>query len=223
MCLLKVKDEPDYSVPARVRTVRKSRTYTPSPPRRYSSTRIFEERRPPPPSVHLEPPPTLPDSPPPPSAHHSVSRVASRRTSRAPSVHRSHYVEVEHDTSSSSSSSSSSSDDVRSRTTHKTAKTHKSSHTHRSSKSKATATAPPPAPASEYSIHEKELKRERAYSRPKEEYETYRYVNAPPDVSRSRSRRDYHDDPRASRGSYARDTRIMIEDDYGRRQVEYRR
>ncbi|KAK3718820.1 hypothetical protein LTR37_004736 [Vermiconidia calcicola] len=180
-------------------------------------TRIVEERRPPPPSVHLEPLPHLPTPPPPPSAHHSVRRVESRRTSHAPSVHRSHYVEVEQDTSSSSSSSSSSSDDMRSRTTHKTAKTRKSSNTHRSSKSKATA------PASEYSVHEKELRRERAYSRPKEEYETYRYVNAPPDVSRSRSRRDYHDDPRASRGSYARDTRIMIEDDHGRRQIEYRR
>jgi len=246
---MKVKEEPDYTVPARVRTYKRtSRRYS-SPPRyytdneysrrisrqhepayddrryeRYSSKRVVEERRPssvalpppadppaapPPPSVHTSPPPP-PSIPPPPSTHHSATKVetathVSRQPSRAPSNRtagtRTHFVEVEHDADSGTSSSSSSStslSDVRSRATHKTNHTNhtrNTSHTHRTSVS--SSHRPPP---SEYSIHErkKEIRRERAYSRPKDQYETYRYVNAPDDgygpmapQRRSGSRKEY--------------------------------
>lgn len=246
MCLMRVKEEPDYTVPARVRSYKRtSRRYS-SPPRyytddeysrrvsrqyeprhsdrrydRYSSTRVVEERKPstvvlpppadppaapPAPSVHTSPPPP-PVVPPPPSTHHSNTRLetatsVSRNPSRAPSTRtgaRTHFVEVEHDedSGSSSSSSSSSRDDLRSRTTHKTNHTRGTSHTHRTSVSSSHR-----PPASEYSLHEreKEVRRERAYSRPRDQYETYRYVNAPqPDDGygppsgqrRSGGRRDY--------------------------------
>ncbi|KXL48596.1 hypothetical protein M433DRAFT_148608 [Acidomyces richmondensis BFW] len=228
MCFVSVKEEEDYSVPARYKRVTRVRRYSPSPPRveRVSRTRYVEERRPeytrprsavaplPPPAPKLttvpEPPPA-PVPPPPPSLPSSThlettksETVKSRRTSRAPSVRsvsRTHYVEVEHDeeTSSSSSSSSGPSSKVPSKAA--------SNHTRRSSKSKAT-TAPPPPPtppsASEYSFHEREreFRRERGYSgsRPVDEYETYRYIDAP----RSRSRLSGSYDPRASRDSYRR-------------------
>lgn len=249
MCLMKVKEEPDYSVPARVRTYKRtSRRYS-SPPRfytdneysrrvsrtyepahddrryeRYSSSRVIEERKPstaalkppppadpPAPSVHTSPPPP-PSIPPPPSTHHSNTKLetatsVSRQPSRAPSTGtgtRTHFVEVEHDADSGTSSSSSSStslDDLRSRTTHKTNHTRNTSHTNKSHRTSVSSSHRPPA--SEYSIHEreKEIRRERAYSRPRDQYETYRYVNAPqPDDGygppapsrRSGSRRDYH-------------------------------
>lgn len=192
MCLFNVKEEPDYSVPARVTNFRRDRTYSSDRPRsaRYSSTRIIEERRP---SGYTLPPPGPPAPLPPParnahfsstdievkqsqsrrsfsrppSVHQSTTAVETKRTSRAPSVRsrtRTHYVEVDHDTSSSSSSSSSS-DDLRSRTTHKTSNTRKSGTTHKSSKTRTTA------PASEYSIHEKEIRRERTYARPRDGYD----------------------------------------------------
>lgn len=246
MCLMKVKEEPDYSVPARVRTYKRtSRRYS-SPPRyytdaeysrrisrqyepaytdrrydRYSSTRVVEERKPsavalpppadpPAPSVHTSPPPPA-TVPPPPSTHHSHSKLetatsVSRQPSRAPSTRtgtRTHFVEVEHDADSGTSSSSSSAaslDDLRSRTTHKTNHTRNTSHTNKSHRT-SVSSSHRPAP-SEYSIHEreKEIRRERVSSRPRDQYETYRYVNAPqpddgygppPSQRRSGSRRDY--------------------------------
>ena len=277
MCLMRVKEEPDYTVPARVRSYKRtSRRYS-SPPRyytdepeyysrrvsrryepepvytdrrydRYSSSRVVEERKPstvalpppadppaappapsvhtdpppppsvhtnppPPPSVHTSPPPP-PSIPPPPRSHHSTAKhdtltSVSRNPSRAPSARtgtRTHFVEVEHDadsgTSSSSSSSQSSLDDLRSRTTHKTNHTRNTSHTNKSHRTSVSSSHKPPA--SEYSIHEreKEIRRERGYSRPRDQYETYRYVNAPPlqpddgygppaGQRRSGSRRDY--------------------------------
>ncbi|KAK5113882.1 hypothetical protein LTR85_010415 [Meristemomyces frigidus] len=235
MCLLKVKEEEDYSVPARYKRVSRVRRYSPSPPRVERITRrsYVEERRPsptyalPPPAPAPLPPPTIIEPPPP---EHSVRsetvRSRSRHTSRAPSVRapsrvsvtQSHYVEVDEDNSTSSSSSSS--EDVRSRAT--------SHHTRKTSRSaKAPSTAPP---ASEYSIHEREreVRRERRASRPpREEYETFRYVPAPPtDSGRSRSRAGSGNfDPRASRESYAprRETRVQIEDEGGRRDVRVRR
>ena len=231
MCLLKVKEEPDLSVPARVREVRRVRGYSTSPPRsaRYSSTRIIEERRPsgynmtqpdpsplPPPasSVYADLPPAPPAPPPAPGASYSSTRIEAKRSSRAPSVQsrtRSHYVEVEHESDSSSSSSSSSSDGLRSRTT----KPHRTSNTHKSSKSQTAA-------PSEYSEHEREIRRERRYSKPRGEYETYRYVNAPPDYGRSSSRRVDYGDPRASQSSYRERERVVMDDEFGRRRREYR-
>ncbi|KAK1078287.1 hypothetical protein LTR48_008514, partial [Friedmanniomyces endolithicus] len=96
---------------------------------------------------------------------------------RAPSVRsttRSHYVEVEEDEESSTESEESS-EDVRSRApSHRTRKTAKS-------------VAPP---LSEYSVHEreKEIRRERIV--PKPEFETYRYVNAPPEKENYRRERE---------------------------------
>jgi len=206
------------------------RRYSPSPPRveRVSRTRYIEERRPesisppttvaplpppfPKPPTVSERPPGPPAPPPPPSFRSSThlettksETVKSRRTSRAPSVRsatRTHYVEVEHDEETSSSSSSSSG--PASKVPSKAA----SHHTRKSSRSKA-ATAPPPPPptapsVSEYSFHEREreFRRERGYSgsRPMDEYETYRYIDAP----RSKSRLSGNYDPRASRDSYRR-------------------
>jgi hypothetical protein len=209
MCLLKVKEERDDYAP-RVRRVKRVSTYS-TPPRSsyYTNTRVAEERQPsdygPPPP--LSPPPVeetyhreshteirqseYPPSPP------SVHTTTKTHTSRAPSQTRTHYVEVNHESESEDDSATSIGDDIRSRTTHKTSKT---SNTHRSSRSRTTA--PTTAP-SEYSIHEreKEIRRERGYSnsRPRPEYETYQYVNAP---GSGQSRR--YDDPRASMGSYGR-------------------
>ena len=240
MCILSPREERiDYPIPARVKKVKRLSTYSPSPPRsaRYSSPHIIEERRP---SGYALPPPDLPSLPPPapsvypeppapppaPSTHHSSTNVESRRSqsrtaSRAPSVQtrtRSHFVEVQHDDESSTSSSSSeSSDDLRSRTTHKTTNTETTSRTRQTSKSQSTA------PATEYSEHEREFRRERTYSRPSD-YETYRYVNAPFESRRSISRRGEFDEPRASRGSFRREReRVVIEDDYGRQRRDYRR
>lgn len=218
MCLMSVKEEPDYTVPARVTRVRRVVRRSPSPPRtaRYTRQSYVEERRP-----SYNPPPPPEPIPSPPSVHETRTVKSERRSSRAPSRapslppppsaaptrrSESHFVEVDHE-SSSSSSSSSSDEDVRSRTTRK------------SSRSKTTA------PASEYSMHEREYRRERGYSSPRPEYETYRYVEAPKDRSISRGPRgSYHDGSRASRdGGFRRETRVVIEDDNGRRKVEYRR
>ena len=244
MCLMKVKEEADYSVPARVRTYKRSSRRYSSPPRyyndaeysrrvsgkyepayrdqtydRYSSSRVIEERKPttvvppppteppaalPPPSVHTSPPPP-PTIPPPPSTLHSsrheTATSVSRQPSHAPTT-RTHYVEVEHDADSGTSnhsSSTSSLDDLRSRTTRRTNHTRNTSHTSKSHRTSVSSAHKPPA--SEYSVHEreKEIRRERAYSRPRDQYETYRYVNAPPrpddgygsPARRSTSRGDY--------------------------------
>lgn len=228
MCLLNVKEEEDYSVPARYKRVSRVRRYSPppSPPRsaRVSRTHYVEERRisapaPLPPPTIIMPPPAPPSVAPPPSVRETV-RSRSRHTSRAPSVRapsvrapsvrapsvtRSHYVEVDEDTTSSSSSSS---EDVRSRAT-----SHHSRKTSRSHKS-----APPP-PASEYSIHEREreIRRSRGYSKPRNDFETYRYIEAPP------GRRSENYEPRESRDSVRRETRVVVEDGHGRRDVRYRR
>ena len=231
MCLLSVKEEPDYSVPARVRSVRKSRTYSPPRPSsaRYSRTRIVEERKPsgpplPPPAPSTYPDYPEPPAPPsPPSGNYNPDRVESRRSRNvaySPNIQvqqsRSHYVEVEHDTSSNSSSSSSSNDDLRSRTTRKTSNTRKTGTIRPSSKPKTTA------PPSEYSIHEREVRRERRVSKPREDYQTSGYVNAPPPDYRGSSSR--FDERRASRGSGYRPSRetVVIEDDFSKRRREYR-
>ena len=236
MCLLSVKEEPGYVGPRRVSNFRGERAYSSPSPQvaRVSKTRIVEERRPsryalpspeppapasippPAPAVYNALPPDPQAPPPPPNAHYSATKIETRqtqtrRTSQPPiatysasSNTYSHYVEVEHDTSSSSSSSSDSSEDVRSRSTHKSANTRKSSH------SKTTA------PASEYSIHEKEYVRDRRWSNPRGQYQTN--WNAPASFSRSRSQRGDYDDPRASQASQRHEReRYMIGDDYARR------
>lgn len=234
-------------MPARYKRVSRVRRYSPSPPPRVERIirkSYIEERRPP--SGYALPPPAPAPLPPPPEIIEPSVRaetVRSRRTSRAPSVKtetvrsksrdvsarapsrvsvtQSHFVEVDEGDETSSSSSSS---DVRSKATSKAT----SHHTRKTSRStvKAPSTAPP---ASEYSFHEREreIRRERRPSRPREEYETFRYVPAPPtDSGRSRSRAGSASiDPRASTGSYTprRETRIHIEDEGGRRDVRYRR
>ncbi|TKA77602.1 hypothetical protein B0A55_03128 [Friedmanniomyces simplex] len=202
MCLFKVKEEEEVYPTARVKRVTRVRRYSPPPPERLEQRTSYyhEERRAP-------PPPAPPSTVPPPPSTHRAETVRSRRTSRAPSVRsttRSHYVEVENeddDSPSSSPSSSSSSEDIRSRaTSHQTRKTAKS-------------VAPP---ASEYSIHEreKEIRRERGYAKPREEFETYRYVNAPPGAAGAGGPKE----------GYRREReRIVIEDGYGRRDRDYRR
>ena len=211
MCLLSVKEE-EAPIPARVVRTRRVIRRSPSPPReiRYTRQSYVEERRPSPPSPprpepepqasmttirteqrteqrHVSRPPSVaPASVAPPSVAPPASVAPSRS---APT----HFVEVEQD-------SSSSEDDVRSRTTRK------------SSRSKSSRSKPrTEVPASEYSIHEREYRRERGYSNPppKPEYETYRYVEAP--RNRSGSKSGYHEGSRASRDSFRR------EDDYGRR------
>jgi hypothetical protein len=111
MCLLKVKEEPYYSEPVRVKEVRRTRrAYSPERVRtaRYSNTRVVEERRPPsynlpppqsippppaPPSYSAGPPPDPPAPPPAPptvnSEHVSIKKTESRRTSRPASLHQS--------------------------------------------------------------------------------------------------------------------------------------
>ncbi|KAK5681588.1 hypothetical protein LTS10_006121 [Elasticomyces elasticus] len=194
MCLLKVKEEETYE-PARVskRTTR-VRRYE-SPPRVQERSSYYHREE------HNEPLP-LPPAP----STYKAETVRSRRTSRAPSVRapsvrsttRSHYVEVEDETSDSSESS----EDVRSRAT---------SHRTRKSSRAPKSVAPP---ASEYSIHEreKEIRRERLAPR-EPEYETYRYVNAPRDA-----RSSGNDVVRREK------ERITIEDGYGKRTSrDYRR
>ena len=254
MCLLKVKEDPYYSEPVRVKEVRlATRSYSPERVRttRYSNTRVVEERRPSsynlpppqsfppppaPPSYSVGPPPDPPAPPPaPPTANSeyvSIKKTESRRTSRAPSVHQStivveteptpsirpsrapsvqspthaSYVEVSHEAESPPSSSPSSSGDVRSHSTRGTSNMHKSAATRRSSVSSPKS----PAPRSEYSEHEKEYRRERAFSggRRQPEYETYQYVNAPSNYDR-----------RASRGSFgyrSSNERQIVQRDYRR-------
>jgi hypothetical protein len=193
MCLMSVREE-EAPVPARVVRTRRVIRRSPSPPpREVRITRqsFVEERRPSPPS-----PPRPEPEPPVSTTIRTEQRTEQRRVSRPPSVAPSrsaptHFVEVDHD-------SSSSEEDVRSRTTRK------------SSRSKSSRSKPrTEAPASEYSIHERETRRERGYSAPKPEYETYRYVEAP--KNRSGSRSGYHEGSRVSRDSFRRD------DDYGRR------
>jgi hypothetical protein len=193
MCLLSVREE-EAPVPARVVRTRRVIRRSPSPPpREVRITRqsYVEERRPSPPS-----PPRPEPEPPVSTTIRTEQRIEQRRVSPPPSVAPSrsaptHFVEVDHD-------SSSSEEDVRSRTTRK------------SSRSKSSRSKPrTEAPVSEYSMHERETRRERDYSAPKPEYETYRYVEAP--KNRSGSRSGYHEGSRVSRDSFRR------EDDYGRR------
>lgn len=167
MCLINVREEEDYSEPARYRRNRRAtRSPSPSAALRFSRRSIIEERQPDfgplPPSI---PPPRLtpaPSSAPlvfptaPPSAgvfsaaiksKRPPSKVASRAASRARSARsraRTAYVEENDEASNSSSSSS----DLRSRRT---------GHSRKSSHSRTTL------PASEYSMHEREVVRERSY------------------------------------------------------------
>lgn len=216
MCLVKVKEEEDYSVPARV--VRRERRR--SPPTERRSTRVSYVQPPRQPSIERtyiiqppQPPPTIVEPPrqqvyaPPPSPP-SAPSVAPEPRSRA------HYVEVS--PASVSSSASSSSEDVRSKTTSKSRRT---------------------APGSEYHLREREYRRESDQSQPRrDDYEHYRYVRAPPErgshdqgglgrgSSREGARSSFVDDPRASRTSYKREReRVVVVGNDGRQTREYRR
>jgi hypothetical protein len=212
MCLVSVKEDDDYAVPARVvkrdrrrsppRTTRVSRAYYEEPQRPQERTYIIQQPPQPPPIItyapsqhdhsdhhsHYDPP-----APPPPASERHSHHAGPQ------------YVEVTPSSRSSSSSSSSSSDDHRSKTT---------------SRSRATG------PQSEYHLREKEVVRERRsphHYANKEDYATYQYVQ-PPRSSGHRSsgnlgpRSSHIDDPHASRSSYnARD--IVVESS---RQREYR-
>ena len=193
------------------KVTRVSRRYSPSPPRtaRMSRTHVIEELRQSSPAPPSSPPPAprAPTIIAPPSVR--AETVVSRRTSRAPptarapsvrSTTRSHYVEVEEE--SASSVSSSDHDDVRSWTT---------AHTRKSSRSKTAAKA-----ETEYSFHEREreVRREKVPSRP--EFETYRYVNAPPDARRRSGSRTGNLDQSVSREEYRRVRERVVVDDDGR-------
>ncbi|QIW99883.1 hypothetical protein AMS68_005401 [Peltaster fructicola] len=195
MCLINVKDEEEEYVPVRVKTVRRI-SRPPSPVR--SIRRTVVERR----SESASLGPLPPSIPPPARSEIPAPSVRSERPkSRAPSTRRarSAYVEVDEETSDSSESSVS----------------RHTSHTRKTSKSRRTA------PASEYSVHEKETRRERDYGRPREEYETYRYVEPPRSQGRGSSQRNsYYEQPRSSRDDYGR--RVTIEDDYRRSSRQYR-
>lgn len=166
MCLVSVREEEDLIVPARrvkeVRQVRRVREFSPPPPpltRRVSRTTIIRESAPSPPRTEIRQP----------------SRPPSIAPSHAPTRASHRYVQVDHEASSSSSSSSSE-EDVRSQVTRKTTKSHHS---------RAPSVPVPPsvrsAPRTEYSMHENEREFRREVSRPRgPDYETYRYVNAPP-------------------------------------------
>lgn len=204
MCLIRVKEEDDYSVPARVvhrerrrsppRTTRVSRTYYEEPARSQDRTYVIQQPPPPPPVITYQvphghdhyhhspaPPPPQPAS----SSHHTVPQ----------------FVEVSPATNSSSSSSSSSSSDGR--------------------RSKKTSHSKTTGPRSEYHMHEKEYLREhhhphRSYEYPpnQERYDTYRYVEPGRSTSRHRSgnfepRSSQYDDPHASRSSYNKKEQIV--------------
>nr|POE89272.1 hypothetical protein CFP56_78183 [Quercus suber] len=194
MCLVSVKDEEPYAAPARVKRVARVRRYS-SPPRDYSRTHIEEHQSfhaappppPPPPEVFSLPLPSVrsPSIAAPPSARAPTVRPPSTvaPSVRSPSVHsraRSHYVEVDERLDDSASSSSSSREDIRSRTSKAT------THTRKSSRSG------PGAPQSVYSLHERdrEIRRERGYSRPRDEFASYKYVDAPSASNRSIGRSD---------------------------------
>ncbi|THW06390.1 hypothetical protein D6D24_09953 [Aureobasidium pullulans] len=229
MCLVSVKeDHDDYEVPARVvrrdrrrsppRTTRVSRAYYEEQPR---PTYVIQQPPQPPPVIayappfeqhdhhdhhsHYDPPPPPPA---PPSERHSHAGRSHAGTSHAGPQ----YVEVSPASRSSSSSSSSSSDGGRSKTT---------------SRSRATGAR------SEYHMREKEYLHERRspHGPPghKDEYETYRYVQPPGNASRPRGsgnldpRSSQIEDPRASRSSYNKREKIVVEDGFGGRTREYRR
>lgn len=212
MCLIKVKEEQDYTVPARV--VRRREM---SPPRRSTTRIILNERTPSPETstyVVTAPEPSV-----------AASEHRSEKPSRAPSLPpppastrgsthtHSNFVRVEEDAESSSSSS----EDVRS----KSSKSQKSRHTRKTSGSNA---------PSEYDIKEREYRRERRFSPPdriqeqrsRDEFDTYRYINAPRDRSENR-RISYGDEPRTSSASYRREReRVVVVENDGRSRREYR-
>lgn len=75
---------------------------------------------------------------------------------------------------------------------------------------------------SEYIVHEREIRRERDYSPDSPRYESFRYVEPPPEEHH------YHDHVRYSRHERSRSRsrdgreRVLIVDDDGRRRREYR-
>lgn len=233
MCFFHVKEEEDFSAPARV--VRRQEI---SPPRRSATRIILQERQaspeastyiiqPPEPSVHASEhysekarsektrsektrPPTIPPPP---------------QSTRGSTHTHSNFVRVEEDVESSSSESSSS-EGVKS----KSAKSHKTSHSKKTSASKAPGSHAPrsnapmsEAPRSEYDVREREYRRER-YSPPeriperrsRDDYDTYRYVNAP--------RTSYGEDPRRGSTSYRREMeRVMVVENDARSRGGYGR
>ena len=223
MCFIKVKEEDDYTVPARV--VRRERKT--SPPTQRRSTRISHiepqhqsiERT----YVIQAPQPPPPPSPPPPPRPTTAARpepvIVVPALSPQPNTRpQTHYVEV----SPGSVSSASSSDE----------------HAHQKTTSKSRRSDP----QSEYHFREREYRKERGYSPPgKDDNNYYRYVRAPPgrglddrgglagDATRegrgnSGTRGSFVDDPRASRTSYRREReRVVVVDNDGRRTREYRR
>lgn len=210
MCLIRVKEEDDYAVPPRV--VRRERRRSPPDARRSSRIAYIQPR---PPSVERTyiiqappPPPVVQEPQPEPVEVKAPTPPPAPKSVK--SVHeprtQSHYVEVSPD---SASSSGTSTEDVRSRTT---------------SKSRHTDAR------SEYHLREREYRREREQAGPREEYEHYRYVRAPPERGGYEGRRSigargsFADDPKSSRTSYRREReRVVVVGNDGRTTREYRR
>jgi len=249
MCFISVKeDEEERRVPARA--VRRREIS----PRRPSRQIIIEERRPSPrasvtyiaaaPSVHQFHPAPPPESAP--SVHdtHHGGHHSHAPTVVAESVHggtvrsvreqpHSHTIEVEEETSGSESGSSASgtrAKTAKSRHSHAPSR-HSASRSRAPSDAKSRSRAPTNAARSEYDIVDREYEHRRERVHPphaSDPYDTYRYVQAPPNASRERRsnapRSSYGEDPRASGTSYRREReRIIIQDEDGRSHREYRR
>jgi len=245
MCFISVKkEEDDHRVPARA--VRRREIS----PRRPARQIIIEERRPSPrasvtyvaaaPSVHSFHPAPPPE--PAPSAHttsHSHAPSVAAESVRGGTVRsvreqsHSHTIEVEEDSSGSESGSSASGSrakTAKSRHSHAPSR-HSASRSRAHSDAKSRSRAPSNAGRSEYDIIDREYEHRRETIHPphaSDPYDTYRYVQAPPNANRERRsdapRFSYGEDPRASGTSYRREReRIVIQDEHGRSHREYRR
>jgi len=245
MCFVSVKEEEDERrLPTRV--IRRRELS----PRRSTRQIIIEERRPSPrasvayiaaaPSVHSFHPPPPPE--PAPSVHgtHHSAHHSQPPSVAAQSVHggtarivrqptHSQTIEVEEESSGSESGSSTSgtkSKTAKSRHSHAPSR-HSASRSRAPSDVKSRSRAPSNAPRSEYDIIDREYEHRRERTHPPNPYDTYRYVQAPPDTSRERRsnapRSSYGEDPRATGASYRREReRIVIQDEDGKSHREYR-
>lgn len=245
MCFISVKGEEDERrVPARA--VRRREIS----PRRSTRQIIIEERRPSPrasviyvapaSSVHSFHPPPPPEAAPSVhgthhSAHHSqpptvVAQSVHGGTARSVSERTpGQTIEVEEESSESESGSSASgtkSKTSKSRQSHAASK-HSASRSRAPSDAKSKSRAPSNAPRSEYDIIDREYELRRERTQAPNEYDTYRYIQAPPGTSRERRsnapRSSYGEDSRAAGASYRREReRVVIQDGDGRSHREYR-
>lgn len=235
MCFISVKEEEDERR-GTARAVRRRQIL----PRHSTRQIIIKERRSAPRapviyvgpassihSIHPPPPPEL--APSVHGTHHSahqsqpptvIAQSVHGGTARSVSEHAdSKTIEVEEEGSESESGSSASGTK---------SKTSKSRHSHAPSQHSASRSrAPSNAPRSEYDIIDREYEHRRERIHPPNPYDTYRYVQAPPDTSRDRKgtvpRSSYGEEPRMTGASYRREReRIVIQDQDGRIPRGYR-